>query len=161
MGCMHAFKVSIAHPSRTHAHMHTVVSSHIYDFALVFTRPNNPPVRIDLTIIPKVFRNGNLATASLCRPSPATAQYIPRKGSCNTRNSRAPNLARISSDYALAHPEEKAWLDGRLGVTGPLVMSFVRGQNSTWVLGEVQSKLKIAIVHSGGGKRAMLQSIGT
>ena len=148
-----------------------MVTSFIFDYAIIFTTPGGP-VRIDLTIIPKVFRNANVARASafLCRPdgqsaqfpiSPAVSDYIPRLDNCADHTTRDAPYARIDSTYSGAHPEEAVWLQGRLAVTGPKVKMFVQNRNPNWVLDDTQAKLKIAVVHSGGGKRAMLQSLGT
>jgi hypothetical protein len=158
----------------------SVDTSLIFDYALVFQAPNAPDgyIRIDLTIIPKVFRNANanpdtaetLPSAFLCRPdgnemtfklSTAVKDYVPQQGSCAAHTNRTQNAyALIDSTYAGAHPEEKDWLDGRLAVTGPKVQDFVFNKLQL-NLTDAQAKLKIAVVHSGGGKRAMLQSLGT
>ena len=146
-----------------------VDTNFVYDYALVFSTPNNgPAIRIDMTIIPKVYRNGGKYSAFLCRPdaqdtqfniSTAVRDYIPRTGDCGAAG-RAKPYAAMSSDYATAHPEEAAWLQGRLDNTAREVQKFV--QNKAGLsLNLTQSRLKIAVVHSGGGKRAMLHSLGT
>jgi hypothetical protein len=145
-----------------------VDSNFIFDYALVFKSPGGF-VRIDVTIIPKVYRNGGVpeASAFLCRPdgndmpfpsSPAVSSYIPHPGACSAGGRDAP-YALINSTYAGAHPEEEAWLRSRLDKTAPKVQSFVRNKISM-DLNDTEARLKIAVVHSGGGKRAMLQSLG-
>lgn len=159
-----------------HPNSSTPVSSQfIFDYVLLFSSPTNPTpsvpnVRIDLTIIPKVWRTGGIASAFLCRPdgsdpqfpmSPAVQNYIPRQGSCTPPGQTRPApFALIDSTYKGAHPEEAAWLDGRLNVIAPRVQAFVQ-QRAGRSLTLDQAKLKIAVTHSGGGKRAMLNSLGT
>lgn len=150
---------------------YTADTNFIFDFALVFTTPNNgPPIRIDVTIIPKVYRHATYSkrSAFLCRPdaqdtqfkiSTAVHDYIPRLGNCAAAGRPKP-YAAINSDYATAHPEEYAWLQGRLDQTAPKVHDFVQNKAGL-TLSPTQSRLKIAVVHSGGGKRAMLHSLGT
>jgi hypothetical protein len=125
-------------------------------------------VRIDLTIIPKLFRYDSYSSAFLCRPDGQETQfsmtakvsdYIPRPGNCADHTNRAAPFGIVDSAYETVHPEEYAWLQGRLGVTGPKVKSFVQDKIGR-TLTDGQAKLKIAVANSGGGKRAMLQSLG-
>lgn len=151
----------------------------VFDYALVFNTSTGLNWRIDMTIIPKVFRYANADPAStlpppsafLCRPdgkdtefsmSPAVKDYIPQSGNCTAGGRSAP-YARISYTYAVAHPEEEEWLQKRLAVTGPEVRHFVKDHLGPlgYTLSPAEARLKIAVVHSGGGKRAMLQSLGT
>lgn len=158
-------------PRSSPIHVHIVDSQYIFDYALIFKTPDPayPLMRIDLTIIPKVYRRDSPVSAFLCRPDPGRSNgpvelaaniydYVPQKGSCNA-SGRAFPYSIASSDYATTHPEERTWLQGRLDKTAQAVQQFVA--DAGFSLNISESRLKIAIAHSGGGKRAMLHSFGT
>lgn len=133
--------------------------------------------------MPKVFRNANFFSSSgfLCRPdgiegdqcfpaqgetginsyvSPDVASYIPRLAPCANHTSRMAPYARQSMNYTALHPEEAAWSAQRLNKTAPAIQSFVASQLSGKSLSQTQARLKVAFANVGGGKRAMLHSLG-
>lgn len=167
--------ILLNHAPRIHAHLLAVDTSFIFDYALVFSTPSTD-IRIDMTIVPKVYRaqtaTEGRSSGFLCRPdgqnmpvnfssnfAAAMPSYIPRQGDCTGATNRAAPYAAISSAYDHAHPEEHTWLQGRLDKTAVKVQQFVAKAGLT--LDATQSRLKIALVHSGGGKRAMIHSLGT
>lgn len=146
-------------------------SSYIYDYAIIIKQANGALARLDLTIVPKVFRNREPVSAFLCRPdsaadpsflTPAVADYIPRTTSdCGAHAPlRSAPYAIASSDYATLHPEEAAWLQGRLDKTAPTIQQFVASKLTGKTLDATEARLKLAVANTGGGKRAMLHSIG-
>ena len=133
--------------------------------------------------MPKVFRNANFFSSSgfLCRPdgivgdqcflaqgetginsyvSPDVASYIPRLAPCANHTSRMAPYARQSMNYTALHPEEAAWSAQRLNKIAPAIQSFVASQLSGKSLSDTQARLKVAFANVGGGKRAMLHSLG-
>jgi hypothetical protein len=147
-----------------------VSSSYIFDYAIIIKKADGSLIRLDLTIVPKVYRYGKPATAFLCTPdaeqdSPVTERivdYIPRTTSnCAVYTPRSPPYAIAASDYASLHPEEAEWLQERLDKTAPQVQQFVAGKlTGGKTLSPPEARLKIAVANTGGGKRAMLHSLG-
>lgn len=145
-------------------------TSYIYDYAILFSGPDGVLQRLDLTIVPKVFRRSTPKTGFLCKAdgskdpvklSPYLRDYVPRTGSCAAHTSRAAPYALSSPDYATLHPEEAAWLASRLDKTAPLVQSFVSSKlPGKAPLDNTQARLRIGFSNMGGGKRAMFYSLG-
>lgn len=87
--------------------------------------------------------------------------YIPRTDTCSAHTTRSAPYALAGTTFAALHPEEAAWLEERLDKTAPSVKAFVERKLVGETLTNDQARLKIAIANSGGGKRAMLHSLGT
>lgn len=145
----------------------TVSSSYIFDFAIIITLPSGTPARLDFTLIPLVYRYADPVNAYLCRPDRfpdgQVSDYIPQTTpNCGAHTGRASPYAIASGDYATLHPEEAAWLSGRLAKTSASVKQFVDQKLSGTgkMLSLTEAQLRIAVGHTGGGKRAMLHSMG-
>jgi len=64
--------------------------------------------------------------------------------------------------FATLHPEEEQWVVSRNAITRPKIVDYVTTHLSAGALpaSTADQNLKIAIVNSGGGKRAFFNSIG-
>ena len=127
------------------------------------------------TTVPKVFRT--LATlpgpsAFLCRPdgssdpvrlSSSLQDYIPRSGTCSQGTTRSKPYVKSGPGitFETLHPEEAAWLPSRQAKTTPAIEAFVNNRLANSGLPPLTgSNLKVAVANSGGGKRALLHSLG-
>lgn len=147
-------------------------TSYIYDYAILFSGPDGVLQRLDLTIVPKVFRRSTPHSGYLCKPdgskdsiqlSSYLRDYIPRTGACSAHTTRSAPciLSSPAPDFAALHPEEAAWLARRLDKTSPLVKSFVSSHlPGKAPLDDTQARLRIGFSNMGGGKRATVYSLG-
>jgi hypothetical protein len=142
-----------------------VVGSFIFDYALVIEDCGGGEVvgRLDLTLVPRVRRGR--ATAHLCKPGRGALRdlraYLPYSTPCSALTSRAAPFVLDAPGFEDLHPEEATWVEGRLDVTGPLMDEFVAAYlGEGYRLTKAQSRLRIGVAHSGGGKRAAANSFG-
>ena len=144
-------------------------SSFIFDYAIIIQLQNGTNIRLDMTIVPRVFRwysGVKKSSAYLCRPDGASDitrfvnEYIPRSANCSDHTSRPSPYAITSPNFTVLHPEEAGWLEQRLDRTAPKVQQFVASSLTGKTLDAKEARLKVAIANTGGGKRALLHSLG-
>ena len=140
--------------------------SFIKDYAIIVSTPYDGVIRLDVTLVPRLFRtDADGQDAFLCPPNNKTAKYMPTVESCKAivDTVRRPNApyAINDPDAATLHPEENAWLQQRLSQkTNPGITKFVSANFPIASTFPSASNLKIAVAASGGGKRAAINSFG-
>jgi hypothetical protein len=83
---------------------------------------------------------------------------MPKSKECSSATTRKAPYQISNDSYPFLRPEENAWLQTRLSRTAPAVRAFVR--KAKLKMSQAESGLRIAVAHTGGGKRAMLNSFG-
>ena len=149
----------------------------IQDYAIIFQAPLGTPLRMDVTVVPLVTRDGepslSLGTAKsmVCLPGSAeqglsnidagVPKRISAEAACPVFPMRADSQSRVldSDSFDGLHPEEKEWVEQRMLKTGPKLADFME-RNLFPMSVSTPSDLKVAITVSGGGKRSVFNGGG-